>query len=169
MSDTGTARRVSRRWPVISAAVALSLVILLGVLIVYRGIDKPFGFELEWMEEIVEDRNPVWTFVALAFNYLGGGVTAIVVVPLVIIGGLLLWRRPWAALYFAIAILASVLVVQLVKKTVGRDRPDDMLVSPDFGSFPSGHSANAALIATALGIIFWRTGCGSSARCTRRR
>ena len=28
---------------------------------------------------------------------------------------------------------------------------------PDFGSFPSGHSSNAALVATALGIIFMRT------------
>jgi len=30
-------------------------------------------------------------------------------------------------------------------------------VTADVGSFPSGHSANAALIATTLGIIFWRT------------
>ncbi len=155
-SETGTARRVSRRWPVVSAVVALVLVVLLGLLIVYRGIDKPFGFELEWMEELVDNRNPFWTGLALVFNYLGGGITAILIVPLLIIGGLLLWRRPWAALYFAIAILASVLVVQLLKKLIGRSRPDEILVNPDFGSFPSGHSANAALIATALGIVFWR-------------
>ena len=36
-------------------------------------------------------------------------------------------------------------------------RPEDILVTPDFGSFPSGHSSNAALVATALGIIFMRT------------
>jgi undecaprenyl-diphosphatase len=155
-SDTGNARRVSRRWPVISAVVALGVVVLVGLVIVYRGIDKPFGFELEWMAEIVENRTPFWTGVALAFNYLGGGITAILVVPLLIIGGLLLWRRPWAALYFAIAILASVLVVQVLKKLIGRSRPTDILVHPDFGSFPSGHSANAALIAAALGLIFWR-------------
>jgi undecaprenyl-diphosphatase len=155
-SDTGTARRVSRRWPVISAAVALGVVVLVGLLIVYRGIDKPFGFELGWMAEIVENRTPFWTGLALVFNYLGGGITAILVVPLLIVGGLLLWRRPWAALYFAIAILASVLVVQSLKRVVGRSRPDEILVNPDFGSFPSGHSANAALIATALGIVFWR-------------
>ena len=40
---------------------------------------------------------------------------------------------------------------------MGRPRPTEILVHPDFGSFPSGHSANAALIATTLGIIFWRT------------
>jgi undecaprenyl-diphosphatase len=155
-SDTGTARRISRRWPVISAAVALGVVVLVGLLIVYRGIDKPFGFELGWMAEIVENRTPFWTGLALVFNYLGGGITAILVVPLLIVGGLLLWRRPWAALYFAIAILVSVVVVQSLKRVVGRSRPDEILVNPDFGSFPSGHSANAALIATALGIVFWR-------------
>ena len=93
---------------------------------------------------------------ALAFNYLGGGITAILVVPLVVVGGLLLWRRPWAALYFVIATILSVLVVQLLKNLFGRPRPTEILVNPDFGSFPSGHSANAALIATTLGIVFWR-------------
>jgi len=77
-------------------------------------------------------------------------------VPVLIVVGLLLWRRPWAAMYFAIAALASVGVVQLLKNLIGRPRPTDMLVHPDFGSFPSGHSANAALIATALGIVFAR-------------
>ena len=40
---------------------------------------------------------------------------------------------------------------------VGRVRPEDILVHPDFGSFPSGHSSNAAVIAAALGLIFMRT------------
>ena len=149
--------KIARRWWVVSAAAALLLVVLLGAVIFYRQADKPFGFEVEWMGELVEARVPVFTALALAFNWIGGGIGGIVIVPLVIIAGLLLWRRPWAALYFVCATIASALVVLVMKSLIGRPRPTDILVTADVGSFPSGHSANAALIATTLGIIFWRT------------
>ena len=45
--------------------------------------------------------------------------------------------------------------MQLLKVTVGRARPEDMLVQSDPGSFPSGHTANAATTAVALGFIFF--------------
>jgi undecaprenyl-diphosphatase len=151
-----TAVRIARFWPLASAVGALALTVGIAALIVFRQQNKPFGFELEWMEEILENRSTLWTVPAFIFNFLGGGVFAIVVVPVLVVVGLLLWRRRWAALYFAIAALISVGVVQLLKHVIGRPRPEDMLVNPDFGSFPSGHSANAALIATALGIIFAR-------------
>ena len=149
--------KIARRWWVVSAAAALLLVVLLAAVIFYRQADKPFGFEVEWMGELVEARVPVFTALALAFNWIGGGIGGIVIVPLVIIAGLLLWRRPWAALYFVCATIASALVVLVMKSLIGRPRPTDILVTADVGSFPSGHSANAALIATTLGIIFWRT------------
>ncbi len=158
--------RIARFWPLMSALGALVLTLAIAALIVFRQQNKPFGFELEWMEEILEHRSTLWTVPAFIFNFLGGGVFAIVVVPLLVVAGLLLWRRRWAALYFAIAALVSVGVVQLLKHVIGRPRPEDMLVNPDFGSFPSGHSANAALIATALGIVFarawvWAAGVGA--------
>ncbi|KQV06312.1 phosphatase PAP2 family protein [Leifsonia sp. Root112D2] len=156
-SDAPGEVRIARLWWVVSAVGALLLVILLAAVIFYREADKPFGFEVEWMGELVEARAPVWTIPALVFNWVGGGISSIVIVPLAIIGGLLLWRRPWAALYYAIATIVSATVVVIIKNIVGRPRPTDILVQPDFGSFPSGHSANAALIATTLGIIFWRT------------
>ena len=150
--------RIARFWPLASAIGALVLTGALAAVVVYREHNKPFGFELEWMEEVIEHRSPFWTVPAMVFNYLGGGITAIAIVPVLVIVALLLWRRRWAALYFAAAALASVAVVQSLKALIGRPRPPeiDMLVHPDFGSFPSGHSANAALIATALGIIFAR-------------
>ncbi|MGN6220593.1 MAG: phosphatase PAP2 family protein [Microbacterium sp.] len=149
--------RIARLWWVVSAAAALLLVVLLGALIFYRQADKPFGFEVEWMSELVEARAPIFTVPALVFNWIGGGISGIAIVPLAIIGGLLLWRRPWGALYFVCATVASELIVFVIKNLVGRPRPTDILVVSDFGSFPSGHSANAAVIATTLGIIFWRT------------
>ncbi|MEO8907749.1 MAG: phosphatase PAP2 family protein [Microbacteriaceae bacterium] len=149
--------RIARLWWVVSGVGALLLVVLLAAVIFYREANKPFGFEVEWMGELVEARAPVWTIPALVFNWVGGGISSIVIVPLTIIGGLLIWRRPRAALYFAIAAATSAVLVLIIKNVVGRPRPTEILVQPDFGSFPSGHSANAALIATTLGIIFWRT------------
>ena len=156
-SDAPAPVRISRLWWVVSAAGAILLVVLLAAVIFYREANKPFGFEVEWMGELVEARAPIWTVPALVFNWIGGGLASIVYVPLLIIGGLLLWRRPWAALYYACAAIVSVTVTTVIKNLVGRPRPTDILVTPDFGSFPSGHSAGAALIATTLGIIFART------------
>jgi undecaprenyl-diphosphatase len=150
--------KIARFWPLVSATGALLLMGAIAAVVFYRQQNKPFGFELEWMDEIVEHRSMLWTVPALVFNYLGGGITAIAIVPGLVIVGLLLWRRPWAAAYFAVSAVASVALVQTLKALIGRPRPPeiDMLVHPDFGSFPSGHSANAALLATTLGIIFAR-------------
>ncbi len=149
--------RIARIWPLVSAGVALSLVVLLAAVILYRRSNKPFGFESEFMSALVATRADWLTVPALVFNALGGGILSTVVVPAVIIGGLLLWRRRWGALYYLIAAIASATVTRIIKVVVARERPQDILVHPDFGSFPSGHSANAALLATALGIIFLRT------------
>jgi membrane-associated phospholipid phosphatase len=149
--------RIRRFWPLVSAGLALLLVVALALVIVYREHNKPFGFELEWMGEILEHRAIGWTVPALVFNALGGGLLATIVIPVGIVAAFVVYRRSWAARYFAIAAIASVIVVQVLKQLIGRPRPLDILVSPDFGSFPSGHSANAALIATVLGLVFART------------
>jgi undecaprenyl-diphosphatase len=149
--------RIARLWPLVSAGAALSLVALLATVLFYRGSNKPFGFESEFMSALVTTRADWLTGPALVFNALGGGILSTVVVPAVIIGGLLLWRRRWGALYYVVAAIASATLTRLIKVLVARERPQDILVHPDFGSFPSGHSANAALVATALGIIFLRT------------
>lgn len=154
--DPVVASRISRRWPLYSGLTAVVLVLLLGLLIYMRGPNSPFGFDEEWMSEMLEARGPVLEQAAFFMNVLGGGIIAILVVPLAFIALLLILRRPWAALYFALASAASAGVVQLLKNIVGRSRPEDILVNADFGSFPSGHSANAATMAVALGIIFPR-------------
>lgn len=149
-------RRLARRGPLVAAAAAFALVALLALVIVYREANKPFAFEVEWMGEVLEHRGQPWTGVALLFDHAGGGVVAVIVVPAVIIAGLLLFRRPWGSLYYAISTLTCVVVVQVLKQAIGRPRPTDILVQSDLGSFPSGHSANAAVMATTLVVIFPR-------------
>lgn len=145
--------RRSHRWPIWFAASSLALFAVLALVIVLRGVERPFGLEIEWMAEIVEHRSPFWLVPAIVFDTLGGGLFAILAVPLTIAGLLLVWRRRWAALYFVLASAVSALMVQLLKALVGRPRPQDILISVDPGSFPSGHSANAAVIAITLGLI----------------
>jgi len=155
--EAGTPVRIARRWPVIAGVAALVLVVMLGAVIRYANGNRPFGFELAWMARMVDVRTPFWTGVAMVFNYLGGGIAATTIIPLVIIAGLILWVRLWAALYYTIATLLSPLLVELLKNFFGRPRPPEIIVNTDFGAYPSGHSANAALIVTTLGIVFWRT------------
>ncbi|WP_438853443.1 phosphatase PAP2 family protein [Agromyces sp. M3QZ16-3] len=149
--------RVSRRPWLAAGIIALCGVGLVGGVIVYTESREPFAFEVDLMTALAAMRTPAVTSGALALDVLGGGTMSNVVFPILIAAGLLAWRRPWAALYFGIAALASAGVTRLVKVLVGRVRPEDILVQPDFGSFPSGHSSAAALIATALGLVFMRT------------
>jgi undecaprenyl-diphosphatase len=149
--------RISRRPWVAAGAFALVAVALVGVVIVYDRAREPFDFESELMATLVANRTPWLVQSALVLDRLGSGVVSSVVVPAIVIIGLLLWRRPWGATFFLVAVVASGGVTQLVKVLVGRVRPEDILVHPDFGSFPSGHSSNAAVIAMSLGLIFMRT------------
>ncbi|MEO5919811.1 MAG: phosphatase PAP2 family protein [Pseudolysinimonas sp.] len=151
-----TPARIARLWPLISGIGVLVLVAALAAVIFYRENNKPFGFELGWMGALVERRSDFWTHVAFVFNTLGGGVTATFIIPAGVAIVLVILRRRWAALYFLIATVLTGLVVQLLKHLLGRDRPTDILVTADVGSFPSGHSANAAILAAALGIILAR-------------
>lgn len=153
--DVHPAARIQRRWPLISASVAVGLVLVLGVIIAFRPAE-PFAVDLRWMAEVVEHRSPVWTVPALFFNYVGGGLLGSVVIPVVIFALLLAFHRPWGAAFFGIASVLSVICVQVLKHTVGRARPSDILVTSDTGSFPSGHTANAATMAVVFAILFPR-------------
>ncbi|MET4639374.1 phosphatase PAP2 family protein [Mycetocola sp. 2940] len=152
-----SAKRVASHWPWISGGVALALGLVLAFLIVQRGNELPFMLDSEWSEEVFdENRLPFLEWMSYGMNWLGGGAFATFILPILIVVLLLVLKRPWSALFFALASLASVAVVQLLKNLVDRARPEEMLVLSDHGSFPSGHAANAATMAVALGIIFPR-------------
>ncbi len=150
-----SAKRVANLWPYVSGGVALGLGLLLGFLILQRGNSVPFELDSEWSAEIFdENRLPFLEWISYGMNWMGGGLFGTFILPALIVIVLLLIKRPWGALFFALASLASVGVAQLLKSVVGRVRPEEMLVASDVGSFPSGHAANAATMAVALGIIF---------------
>jgi len=148
------ARVVARRWPLISGGIAIALVLLLGAIVGLRA--NPYGFDAEWLEELVEHRSPLWDVPAFVMSFLGGGWFGVLLVPIGVAVALLVARKPWSALYFVLASALSAGVVQVLKSLFARARPQEILVAADFGSFPSGHVANAATISVALAIILQR-------------
>ncbi|WP_233199232.1 phosphatase PAP2 family protein [Cryobacterium sp. M23] len=154
--NTGAgAQRVTHWWPLLSGLVTVALAVGLGLVISRNG--KPFALDTEWMIAVSGNRAPVWDSLALVMNSLGGGLTASVVVPGLLIGLLLFFKRPWAAGFALAVTVVSGAAVHLLKWLFGRARPvelDDLLVSVDFGSFPSGHVANAATLAIILALLF---------------
>lgn len=149
------ARRVEQRWWVFSALGAIGVALLLGIVVSAR--DGVVAVDEAFMGGLVERRGPLWDAPALVFDTIGAGVVGVFVVPVVVAVLLLLHRRPWGALYWVLASVVSAGVVQLLKNLLGRARPDQILVSADYGSFPSGHTANAATIAVVLGVLLRRT------------
>ncbi len=128
---------------------------LLGWWIFSRG-EEPFAVDLGWNALVANLFHPVVTAFCQFMDWVGGGWFGVLAVP---IGGaiaLVLVRRPWAAAYFLAAEAVSAAGVQLLKHLFGRVRPEDILIVADFGSYPSGHVANAATIAVAAFVIFPR-------------
>ena len=148
---------VSRRGAVIGAAAALLLAVVIGVIVLaVRNGDNPVDAWWAGVMASLRLSAPWYLDVAHALDWFGGGWRGIVAVPLVVIAALLMARRRWGALYFALATLGGAAAVQLLKGLFARERPQDMLVTSDFGSFPSGHVANAAVMALVLALLIRR-------------
>jgi undecaprenyl-diphosphatase len=80
----------------------------------------------------------------------------VLVVPVGISCAFLLARRPWAASAFVLGSAVSSGAVQLMKVLFGRARPEEILLPLDSGSFPSGHTANAATVVVLLALLLRR-------------
>lgn len=133
----------------------LATATVLGAVIVF-GADGTLGFDVWWDKTMSTNRADWMVTFALVLDAVGGGWVAILLVPLLLIAALLVSGRWRAAVFAAAAFAASAGAVQLLKHLFGRARPDDMIVASDFGSFPSGHTANAATIALVLWLLFPR-------------
>ncbi|WP_460799915.1 GNAT family N-acetyltransferase [Microbacterium sp. GXF0217] len=136
---------------------ALLVAIAMGaVLTLDGGADEPSALDTWWHDLMVDSAPSALVAFSHLMNRIGGGWIAILVVPGVVAVGLLIARR-WRSAVFALAAFAiSALLVQVLKQVFGRARPEDMLVLSDYGSFPSGHTANAATIAVVMCVLFPR-------------
>jgi undecaprenyl-diphosphatase len=95
--------------------------------------------------------------VAIVLTHLGGATGSILAALWPLFAG-----SDWPELgrHALATLVLSHLVVQLVKRTVGRPRPsrsadvDVLVVEPDRFSFPSGHATAALAVALAYAVAF---------------
>ena len=133
----------------------LALATVLGAVVVFVYPETP-GFDHWWNDTVAGIRGDWALQFALVMDWIGGGWVAILGVPLLAILALVIARRWRGAIFAAVCFAASAGAVQLLKQLFGRARPEDMLVVSDYGSFPSGHTANAATIALVIWVLFPR-------------
>jgi len=165
VATPGEAHR--RRLPVVLAgasvgAVAIALVLLIGLAVGHW----PFDFDRAIILNLRAWGGPSWLpKVAADVTALGGGVVLTIIV--VLAAGLLAVQRLW--LSAAATLAASIsggMVVALVKTEVARPRPDivDHLVQVSNMSFPSGHSANSAIVYLTLAGLASQVTVSNAAR-----
>ncbi|MET0736374.1 MAG: phosphatase PAP2 family protein [Microbacterium sp.] len=155
-SERDAGASVVRPVPLLVIGVVLILLACgLGALVLSRG-DEPFTIDLWWNSLLASGWSPMLGGFALVMDFVGGGWFGILVVPITGAVGLVLLRRPWSAAYFLAAQLVSAGLVQVLKHTFGRARPEEILVLSDYGSYPSGHVASAATIAACAVVLFPR-------------
>lgn len=145
---------MTRRSTLIWGAVLLTAAAALGLLV--ASMQETTAAD-QWWNDLLDDfRSPAVIAFSEAMDWVGGGIVAILVIPLLLALFLML-RRGWrCAVFSLVALTASSLLVQAWKQAFGRARPEDILVIADYGSYPSGHTANAATIAIVLWLVFPR-------------
>jgi membrane-associated phospholipid phosphatase len=161
-----TSPSVSRRHALIlgvTGAVLLALAILLGWWI-YSRENEPFTVDAAWNTLLAGVDWTPFTGLSQFMNVAGGVLLSSLIVPVAVVALLLILRRPRSAVFFVMAVALSALAVQVLKNSFGRARPEDILISSDYGSFPSGHAANAATLAAVLVLLLpqlWTVVVGS--------
>ena len=138
------------RWALGLWAVAVAAFVIIAIPAL-RDLVEPID---EWFWDLaVETEWQPAVIVAKALRIIGAGW---VMVPFEILVGVLLFaRRRLKALAFWVAAIASTdAIVWTSKVLYDRPRPPDALVSTTGDSFPSGHSATAAVVAIGLVLVF---------------
>ena len=148
MTEAGHQRKVAFA----AALISLVLVVAFGLVSGISESGAPLPVDLAWMNLVAAESTGGWTIPSLVLHEVGAGWPAFLIAT-AITGALLLWGRPWGAVFFIAAAVVSTAVVEVLKNSIARPRPTDALIEVGFGSYPSGHSARAAMIAVAVGIL----------------
>ncbi len=147
---------MTRRTLLWAGSAAMVLALLLGTWVTIAGPDAPTAVDRAWNAWLAQVRGPGLVVFGQVMDNLGGHVLGSFVIPPLILLPLLLFGRWRAWLFACAAALGNALVVQVLKIVFGRVRPEDILVVADAGSFPSGHTANAAALAAVFWVLFPR-------------
>ena len=114
----------------------------------------PLGIDSAWNALMASSDTLALVEVAKVLNIFGGPVVSGLVIPAMLLLVLLVGHRYWATLFVILVCVGRGAAVSVVKVLVDRPRPEGGLVSVHSESFPSGHSASAAIIVLMLALIF---------------
>ena len=152
-------QRLSPR-PVLAVSTALlTLGVVLGGLLLADVRLPPFqNLDDAWARWITSLRSPFWDGLNVFLNL--AGYRGVLVLHGLLVAALLLRKRPQMAIFATAAGLAVLILTQILKAGIFRDRPDNTVVLTDTGSFPSGHVASTAAFLVAVALLAGRTWAG---------
>ena len=145
---------VNRRAAALSIGTGAGLVLL--TVLVVTGWAPLRSFDtstLAAVDDAVATGSPVEQTMRFVDEALAPAVLRILVLVVALV---LLWRgQRKTARWLAACVVAEVVLVSLLKLTVGRVRPpvDDRLVTADGFAFPSGHAAGGALLGGTIIVL----------------
>jgi membrane-associated phospholipid phosphatase len=145
-----------RRGFALEGSLLLAFAAALGLAV--RAHPGPSPVDRWWADRMVQMRGPVLTFFAReVFNRIGRFPWSWIVVALAAVA---LWRstRKAAVAVLLIGELASWGTNSLLKVLIDRPRPPGALITPPTSSYPSGHTAFAAVTAVLLLALFTQPG-----------
>jgi undecaprenyl-diphosphatase len=107
-----------------------------------------------WLRLMISGRAPALTVIAKVFNVLGL-VYVTLPVRIALAGYLALRRRWWHLAAFIAAVVASEVLIGLLKGIYDRTRPPGSLVVTSGASFPSGHAvaASVTVVAAVIALV----------------
>lgn len=113
--------------------------------------ERDRGLYRRW--SLSEDSTRVVREMWILITHAGGSTASIAAVALP------LWLQPWdrsVTWGAAASLVVSHLIVQVIKRTVGRPRPDKPvgIGHPDRFSFPSGHATSSLAVTLAYAVAF---------------
>ncbi|MGH8019000.1 MAG: phosphatase PAP2 family protein [Opitutaceae bacterium] len=125
----------------------------------YLGLEEPFMLMFREKDDVSQAVGPWWVTEAARDITALGGTAVLTLMTVLVLGYLLLHRKPRSALLVLVAVVGGTLLNVALKAGFGRARPDFVphLAESANSSFPSGHSMAAATIYLTLGALLSRT------------
>lgn len=156
--------RIDRAWAsgrsrwiaLVIAASALALCVIGGAVINATLNGKPTAIDELLYRSISGFRAPWLDGPSLVLNQAGGGIIALVIMPLIAAAVLFLTRGVWAAVAVLPLRPLTQWAVESLKDIFERPRPPHREISVALSAYPSGHSAVAASLIVVLALLIRR-------------
>jgi membrane-associated phospholipid phosphatase len=143
-----------RQAALLTAAVVAVTAVVFAVVADHGVLPRIQRVDDAWLRLMISGRAAPLTAIAKVFNVLGL-VYVTLPVRIALAGFLALRRRWWHLAAFAVAIVASELLIGSLKGSYDRVRPPGSLVATSGASFPSGHAiaASVTVVAAVIALV----------------